>query len=162
MFVYVRNVPNNIVIFALAFFFLFAGVTADFGDFENFHLPEIATYTKSTFEFCYNPNNTKVSLSCPGGQIIEVISDNVNQSVLNYTSLDKSCLELTKSVHLFMLARAVDLCSGFPNCSVSIDRIETFHSSRVKQLCPELGPMIFNKICLFVVYICVSQKGVPY
>ena len=143
-------------------FFVFAGVNADFGDFENFHLPEIATYTKYTSEFCYNPNDNKPSLNCPNGQIIEVITVNVNQTAFNYSNLDKSCLEFTKSVHLFMLARTVDLCGGHPYCTVSIDKIETFHSSRVKQMCPQFGPSIFNQICLSVVYICVSQKGLFY
>lgn len=85
----------------------------------------------------------------------------MNQAVLNYTILDPDCLEFTKSVHLYMLSRTGDVCAGRSSCSVVIDRIEEFHSSRVEQLCPAFGASIFKRICLSVVYMCVSLTGVP-
>ena len=143
------------------FYFECPGFFAGFGDFEDFQLPEFTT--KQTVQFCYNPKDiikNKPSLSCSNGQRIELITDNVNQTVLNYSNLNPDCLEFTKSVRLFMLSRTKDICAGLSYCTVSIDSIEAYHSERVKPLCPEFGPSIFNQICFSVVYVCVNLKGV--
>ena len=148
---------------SLYFYFEFPGASAGFGDFEDFQLPEFTIDTKQSPQFCYNPKDIikyKPSLSCLFGQQIQLITDNVNETVLNYSNLDPDCLEFTKSVRLFMLSRTKDLCAGRSSCTVSIDKIEALHSDKVKALCPNFGTSIYNKICFSVVYVCVNHIGV--
>ena len=150
-------------LFIISFFFNFSiiGFSAGF-DFEDFQLPEFTNDTKQTSQFCYNPKDiiqNKPSLGCPNGQQILLITDNVNETLLNNSNLTKDCFEFTKSVRLFMLTRTKNLCADRSFCTVSIDKIEGFHSDKVNTMCPEFGPSIYNQICLSVVYMCVNHTG---
>lgn len=104
-------------------------------------------------------SKTKPYLSCPLGEIIAILTDNVNQTIIDYENLQLNCLEFTKSVHHLLLSRTGDQCAGRSNCSVTVDKIDDFHTSKVAQLCPEFGASIFNRICLSVVYACLKLTG---